>query len=36
MILYGGEVERQLPRKHEDLPQCCFNVGPPPTALDQH
>ena len=24
------------PSKREDLTQCCFNIGPPPTALDQH
>ena len=24
------------PSKHEDLIQCCSNIGPPPTALDQH
>ena len=24
------------PSKREDLTQYCFNIGPPPTALDQH
>ena len=24
------------PSKREDLTQCYFNIGPPPTALDQH
>ena len=24
------------PSKREDLTQCCFNIAPPPTALDQH
>ena len=24
------------PSKREDLTQCCFNTGPPLTALDQH
>ena len=39
---YGGGavgVDRHLcgaPSKREHLTQCCFNIGPPPTAMDQH
>ena len=39
-IYYGGggmEVDTCAElSKHEDLTQCCFNIGSPPTALDQH
>ena len=31
-----GRNRERAPSKHEDLNQCCFYVGPPPTALDQH
>ena len=24
------------PSKHEELTECCFDIGPPPTALAQH